>query len=82
MIEITNCTLGPFQCLRSYENVTVFKKFHANSGDEQPHITCLLCYKHVITDMGYQIFENCTNFNTVFLIFFSCKVQKIPRLPW
>ena len=41
--------------LNMSQNLTVFKKLHANSEDEQLHIACLLYYKHVITKMGYQI---------------------------
>ena len=66
----------PFRCLFDHENVTVFKK--ECSEDEQPHVAFLVCYKLVISDLGYQMCPISTKFNIVVSKFFwfeseSCK---------
>ena len=75
---------GPLQCLYCHEKVTVFKKLHAEDKDEQLHVACLICYKHVITDMGYDMCAKCTKFNIIFSIFlwFQCESCKAIKLQY
>ena len=66
---------GPLQCL--CREVTVFKKLYADEN-EQPHLAYLICFKHVITDMGHDMCQTCTKFNINFSIFlwFQCESCK------
>ena len=75
---------GPLQCLLCHKKATVFKKLHAEDENEQPHLTCLICYKHVITDMGYDMCLRNTKLNTIFSIFlwFQCESFKAIKLQY
>ena len=75
---------GPLPCLLCHEKVTVFKKLHAEDENEQTLVACLICYKHVITDMGYDMCPKCTTFNIIFSIFlwFQCGPCKAMKLQY